>query len=135
MVAYKNNPGQGEEKIHQKHDYRSSSSVPGSQYNHNRPFNGDSARQKDIPVSDESLDHLIQPPATNEFYQHAPKTHGKRIPSGINPEEFVSSGYVTHQTRQRKNYPTGLGNAYDLSQPIWFYMIMKKLAAEKEKKK
>lgn len=60
-----------------------------------------------MPVNNTSLDSLAQTLAISEFYQRASKTHGRSIP----------------------------GNEYDLSQPVWFYMIMKKLAAEKEKKK
>jgi len=124
MPAYKNDPNPGKEKIYQKYDYRFPSAT--------MPPLDNSARQKDIPVSDESIDHLIETPANNEFYQHAPETHGKRRARGINPDKLVYSGHVTHPARQEKTYPAGL---YELSQPIWFYMIMKKLAADKEKKK
>lgn len=60
----------------------------------------------DVPVSNTSLDSLAQTPAINEFYKQVSKTYSRRVP----------------------------GNEYDLSQPVWFYMIMKKLAEEKEKK-
>jgi len=40
-----------------------------------------------------------------------------------------------NESYQGRPHPTDPGNAYDLSQPVWFYMIMKKLAAEKKKKK
>lgn len=136
MATNKNIPSPGKKKMYYEHNYRLPSATAGSQYdcsgNHNSPPIGNLARQKNIPISDESLDHLIQTPANNEFYQHAPETLGKRITRGINPDELVYSGHVTHPARREKTCPASL---YELSQPIWFYMIMKKLAAEKEKKK
>ncbi len=101
MVAYKNNPSPGQEKTYQKYDYRLPSVI--------RPLHDNSMRQNDIPVSDESIDRLIGPHVANEFYQRATETH---------------------PTRQR-TYPTSRRYEYDLAQPIWFYMIMKKLAAKK----
>ena len=124
MTAEKNNPNPGKEKTYQKYDYRLPIAT--------MPPLDNSAQQKHIPVNDESLDHLIRPPAYNESHQHAPKAHGERTPSGINPQGTTYSSYVARPTHQRETYPTSL---YDLSQPIWFYMIMKKLAAEKGKKK
>ncbi len=130
MTANKNNPDPGEEKIYQADNYRLSSSTPELGYRNSVSIDN-SARQKDIPVGDENLDHLVRTPATNESYQHEAETHGKRTARGINPDELVYSGHVTHPARQGKTYPTG---PHELSQPIWFYMIMKKLAAEKEQR-
>ena len=102
MTANKNNSNPSERKIHQTDNYKSPS-VTGLEYHNRSPIDNSESPNGD-PMSDESLDHLIQAPANNDFYQHAPEIPGKKTTSGINPDELVYNGHITHPARQEKTY-------------------------------
>lgn len=103
MVTYKNKPGIVEEKEHYKHDYKLASAI---KYDREDSANPGLPSNR-FSASSSSIDHLVHTSTNDRLHKQMYEQHGHRQTERINQE----SSY--------KDY---------LTQPIWFYKVMDRLA-------